>query len=303
MTAISPLAIYICYPFCRRKCAFCPRPVASVPAPTKRRYVAALMRELEASARAAAGQEVVALRVGGGQPGNANAQELIELLSCVRANYDVSKDAEFTLKVLPEPGHDVSAWLSMGFHRIDYAVGTTDPFLRNLLGLPPLEEIFFAPYDNIGAALAYGLPGQSEEDLLKSLSLVIEKGAKHITLWRFALSPNTPLWELYEKREGFVHCERRNIPSDDQVLEQFEAAKAMLNALGMAEYLPLRFAFAGYESRYEAIFASGEDLLGFGCFARSRFHGMRFKTTEFVDTYIANSPDFDKIAAEFAIVG
>lgn|GEM_PF-1712700 len=210
---------------------------------------------------------------------------------------------ELTLKALPEPGQDASGWHSAGFNRIDYAVGATDPFLRNLLGLPAIDGIHFAPHENVGASLAYGLPGQSAEELRKSLELVLRQGAKHVTLWRFSLFPGTPLAELYEKREGFSNCERRNLPTEEQAEEHLAAAREALKAAGLSEYLPLRFAFPGKESKYELHFAGGGDVLGFGCFARSRFHGMRFKNTEYVDDYIASSPDFYKITAEFAIVG
>lgn len=87
MTAHAPLALYVSYPFCRRRCAFCPRPVGGAPAPTKRRYTAALTREIESSSKAATGQEVAAVRFGGGQPGRAVTAELAGLVSCIRGHF------------------------------------------------------------------------------------------------------------------------------------------------------------------------------------------------------------------------
>ncbi|MGI6192688.1 MAG: hypothetical protein ACOYI3_03900 [Christensenellales bacterium] len=305
MTAYAPLALYVSYPFCKRKCAFCPRPVCSVPAPTRRRYLGALMREIESSAKAATGQQVAAVRFGGGQPCQATADELSEVIDCIRAHFDVLPNAEFTLKAQPEPQNSPSGWKAAGLDRVDYAVVTADPFLRNLLGLPPLhgEGLRLEPFENIGVILSFGLPGQTGEELTTSIHEALEQGAKHISLRPFALVPNTPLGALYEKRDGFANNERRNIPSKEQAEELLAFARAQLFSAGFSEYLPLHFALPGYESRFALNNAAGGDVLGFGCFARSNFHGMRIKNTEFVDVYIASSPDFDKITAEFAIVG
>lgn len=308
MPEYAPLALFISYPFCKRKCAFCPRPVCSAPAPTRRRYWDALIRELEASSKAAAGQEVCAVRFGGGQPCQASRGELSDVIGCIRANFSLSPEAEFTLKAQPEPpaGKSAADWLGAGFNRVDYSVVTTDPFARKLLGLVQLggDPECFEGCENAGAELSFGLPGQTAEDLKKTLGDVLSAGAKHITLWPFSLARNTPLGELYEKYPNrFLNCSKRSVPSKEQREEILSEAKGFLQNAEMREYLPLRFAAAGRESRFERACASGADVLGFGCFARSSFRGMRFENTEFVDVYIAHSPDFDKITAEFSIFG
>jgi len=308
MTEYAPLALFISYPFCKRKCAFCPRPVCSAPAPTRRRYLDALIMELEASSRAAVGQEVCAVRFGGGQPCQASCGELSDVIGCIRANFSLSPEAEITLKAQPEPppGKSAADWLDAGFNRIDYPIVTTDLFARKLLGLPQFGGDFacFSDCENAGAELSFGLPGQSAKDLKKSLGEILSAGAKHIALRPFSLSRNTPLGELYGKNpDRFLNCSRRSVPSEEQVQGLLNEAGAFLQSAGMREYLPLRFALPGRECRFERARASGADILGFGCFARSNFRGMRFENTEFVDVYIANSPDFDKIAAEFSIFG
>ena len=309
MSEHAPLALFVSYPFCKRKCAFCPRPVYSAPAPTRRRYLDALIKELEASSKAAAGQEVCAVRFGGGQPCQASVEELSNVLGCVRSNFSLSPHVEITLKAQPEPAENSAAgWLDAGFNRIDCPIVTTDPFARKLLGLPQLRGALgrfgFGGCENTGAELCFGLPGQTAGDLKEALFEILSLGAKHITLRPFSLSRDTPLGEFYGKHpDRFLNCPKRNIPSKEQAEELQNGAKAVLQSAKMQEYLPLRFAFPGWECRFERARAFGGDILGFGCFARSRFRGMRFGNTEFLDAYIANSPDFDKITAKLSIFG
>ncbi len=307
MSEYAPLALFVSYPFCKRKCSFCPRPVCSAPASTRRRYVDALLRELEASSKAAIGQEVCAIRIGGGQTSQASTGELADLTECIVSNYSLSPKAEVTLKVLPEPavGKIAGEWNDLGFNRIDYSVVTTDSSTRKLLGMPQLDANFGQPsgIENFGVSLSFGLPGQDSPALDAEIAAMLALGTKHIALKPFKLAANTPLGELYKKHLGkYEACSKRGIPTNEQTATMLNAAKNTLKGLGMVEYLPLRFALPGYECQFDGAIATGADVLGFGCNSRSRFRGIHFENTEFLDVYIANSPDFDKITSEFSIL-
>jgi len=306
MSDLAPLSLFICYPFCPRKCAFCARPVTASPTPTRRRYADALIRELESSSKGAGDQAVSSVLLGGGLPSLADPRELTDIVACVKQNYVLAPDAEITLKVLPDPANRkrYKGWLDAGFNRLDYSMFTGEPFIQRLLGrLCPGAEIYPSEgFDNIAVDLMFGLPGQTPEIMVKNLAEAVSAGASHIALHVFALENDTPLGTLYANNPAyFSDFPRRRFPTSDQNEETLQKAREAMRFAGMSEYLPLRFALPGRESRFELDRFSGGDVLGFGCFAKSRFHGISFTNTEFVDTYIANSPDFDKITAEYSI--
>ena len=117
MPGAGPLGLYIHVPFCAAICSYCNFNRGLLDDSLKRRYVAALTREIE---RRGDGSHVDSIFFGGGTPSLLSAEEVSRVLGACRAAFDVARDAETTLEMNPESCSriHVSALLDAGINRI-----------------------------------------------------------------------------------------------------------------------------------------------------------------------------------------
>src|SRR5512146_111833 len=97
-----PLALYVHFPWCVRKCPYCDFNSYTLHGELEeRRYVEALQRDLEGQAPEAAGREVISVFLGGGTPSLFSPSAVALLLDCARRHLALAADAEVTLEANP----------------------------------------------------------------------------------------------------------------------------------------------------------------------------------------------------------
>ena len=105
MSTLPPLSLYIHIPWCVRKCPYCDfnshEADGEVP---ERRYVDALISDLDHSLPKIWGRRVYSIFFGGGTPSLFSARAIDEILAAVRARVTLDVEAEITLEAcIPHP--------------------------------------------------------------------------------------------------------------------------------------------------------------------------------------------------------
>src|SRR5579862_7704213 len=103
------LAIYVHIPFCAKHCAYCDfnTYVEKAQSAVVRETVEAICRDIETSAREAAGDETIGARpvptvfFGGGTPTFMSGEQLVRILRTVRDHFDMMPDAEVSSEANP----------------------------------------------------------------------------------------------------------------------------------------------------------------------------------------------------------
>ena len=97
-----PLSLYVHLPWCVRKCPYCDfnSHTAGAAAP-KRRYLDALLVDLQTESARAPGREIQSVFLGGGTPSLFSPDEINELLNGVRDFFNVSPNVEITMEANP----------------------------------------------------------------------------------------------------------------------------------------------------------------------------------------------------------
>ena len=97
-----PLSIYVHLPWCVRKCPYCDfnSHTAGDAAP-KERYINALLKDLAAESKRAAGRAIYSVFLGGGTPSLFSPQEMDKILTGVRARFGMVEDVEVTMEANP----------------------------------------------------------------------------------------------------------------------------------------------------------------------------------------------------------
>jgi len=103
LTALPPLALYIHFPWCEKKCPYCDfnshQVKDGVQGFDEERYIKALITDLETELPRIWGRQVHSIFIGGGTPSLLSPTGMNDLLSAIRARVNLEPGAEITKHV------------------------------------------------------------------------------------------------------------------------------------------------------------------------------------------------------------
>lgn len=281
------MGIYIHVPFCAKKCAYCDfyslTDDASMDA-----YVKALCVDFRRSRTDLAGASVDTVYFGGGTPGLLGHKRLAQLLKKLRSNFEITADAEITLETNPATltGEDYAKLVRAGFNRISFGVQSLDDGELATLGRIHTSEdaraavkaARTAGFQNISIDIMFGLPGQSEESLGRTLSEAIALEPEHISFYGLKIEEGTPFHEMRDKLD---------LPDEDLYAKLYLLGAEKLTSAGYSHYEISNFAKPGLESRHNLRYWKLNEYIGFGPAAHSYLNNTRYGITRDLNGYIS----------------
>lgn len=284
--------IYVHIPFCARKCPYCGffsvTEANGIPA-----YFEALKKEiLEQPVICSAEVEgdVETVYFGGGTPSYVEAEYVCEAFRYLREMFSIS-EGEFTIEANPNSLDEGKArmYREAGFNRISIGVQSLhDDVLKTLGRLHDRQEALDAiacakkaGFENISCDLILGVPGQREEDLYEDAQILIDAGAKHISMYSLMIEEGTPYEKLYGDRlDEFV--------DEDLERRMYHGLRAFLARKGLVPYEISNCAYEGYESRHNLSYWKGREYYAFGAGAHGYLNSERFAHPESVEEYVSD---------------
>lgn len=286
---VVPRAAYVHIPFCRTICVYCDFNTYAGKERLIGEYVAALARELEASARASVVAPLRTVYFGGGTPSLLSVSQVRRLLEALRRACGVEPGAEVTLEA--NPGTFGRAYLealvALGLTRLSLGVQSLDDeTLRRLArthnAATAIEAIGLARaagVRSVSADLIYGLPWQTAERWQQDLRRVLASEPDHVSLYALTVESGTPLHTLVARG-------RWHVPDADAVADMYEAALAPLERAGYVHYEVSNWARPGHESRHNLTYWRNEAYLGCGAGAHSYVRGRRAHNVRSIEEYV-----------------
>jgi oxygen-independent coproporphyrinogen-3 oxidase len=203
-------SLYLSVPFCPTRCAYCSFVSSSVEKTMKLipQYVELLCKEIEAAAKQAEklNLHLVSVYMGGGTPTTLTAQQLDQVLSCVKRSFDFSLCREYTVEA-GRPDTITSEKLAVlkkwGTDRISINPQTLNDRVLEVIGrrhtAKQTREAFLmarkAGFENINMDLIVGLPGESVESFYDTLNTLLEWAPESITVHDLALKRSSRLYQ------------------------------------------------------------------------------------------------------------
>ena len=283
-----PLGIYIHIPFCRSKCQYCD--FYSVTTKEDRLlddYLDAICEHIREAGMLAPNYLVDTIYFGGGTPTFFGADGMAAILTAVRKNFDVARDAEITFEANPDSVSNrlLRRLRSEGFNRVSLGIQCDNDEILKKLGRPhnyeqavtAVQRIRRFGFKNLSLDLMYGLPGQSLQDWERTLQNVLKLTPEHISCYGLKVEEGTPLYEYQE------FC---NLADDDTQADMYLAAVEILRQHGYRQYEVSNFCKRGNVSRHNLKYWNGGEYLGFGPDASSDFGGRRFVIIRDLQGYI-----------------
>jgi putative oxygen-independent coproporphyrinogen III oxidase len=263
--------IYVHFPYCAHHCPYCDFAVTTERPPEGRRYLAALLAELEVRASAFDGLAPVSVYLGGGTPSLWDPDEVAALLAALRARLALPAAAEVTIEANPESTDRarLRAWRAAGVNRVSVGVQSFDEGVLAKLGRrhgPDAAERAIREaaeeLGNVSVDLIYGARRSTVEIARADAARAAAAGAAHVSAYALTLDPEimaeeVPLARM--RREG-----RLPLPSDDEVAAQAAAIRASLRRAGLRRYEISNFARPGLESAHNRLYWTAESYLGLG---------------------------------------
>ncbi|MDR1853865.1 MAG: radical SAM family heme chaperone HemW, partial [Azoarcus sp.] len=259
-----PLALYVHFPWCVRKCPYCdfnshaPR-AGEIPFEA---WVDAVVGDLEASLPQVWGRRVGSVFIGGGTPSLLPAGELERLLDALRARLLLSPGAEITLEA--NPGTVEAArfrdFRAAGVTRLSLGAQSFDDGLLRAIGrihdgdeARAALEAATACFERVNVDLMFALPGQTAAMALADVETALEFGVGHLSCYHLTLEPNTP----------FAH-DPPALPDEDAAADMQDAIEARLAAAGFEHYEVSAYARAGQSCAHNLNYWTFGDYLGLG---------------------------------------
>ena len=294
MPDAGDLGLYVHVPFCAAICGYCNFNRGLLDEDLKRRYVAALTREIE---RSGDGRRVDSIFFGGGTPSLLAVEEVARVLEACSGAFDVAPGAETTLEMNPESCRidQVSALLEAGINRISLGVQSFDDGELARLGrmhtAEQAREAFAAIREagcgNVSLDLMLWLPAQSRAGCAASVEALVALAPDHASLYMLELYPNAPLREEAARR-GWSQA------PDEDAAAMYLDAFSMTDAAGYEQYEISNLARPGRRSRHNLKYWRDGEWQGFGCGAHSTRSGVRWKnvseTARYVDAIEQGAP-------------
>ena len=291
-------------PFCKAKCTYCNFASGVFGAERIDGYVQRVCGEIAATRERVAGlvrmaetAEFPALAdsvyLGGGTPSLLEAEQLRRLFAVLRAEFEVTKDAEVTLECAPGQLREqtLEEMLRQGMNRVSFGVQSFVDREAAAVGrlhtrkmcLSEIGRLRAAGVGNINVDLIAGLPRQTAASWRESVETAIESEVPHVSVYMLEVDEESRLGremlKAVNREPGAGNREQgtgnrlkygaSEVPSEDEIAEWYGAACEWLEAAGVKQYEISNFAREGHASRHNMKYWRREPYVGYGLDAHS----------------------------------
>lgn len=300
-----PFGIYIHVPFCATRCGYCD---FNTYTPTElggsnpEGWLAALRVELALAAARVGAVPVQTVFVGGGTPSLLGIAGLGAVLDAVRDNFELAAGAEVTTEANPESTSPefFAALREAGYSRVSLGMQSVAPHVLAVLdrthspGRAPgaAAEARAAGFEHVNIDLIYGTPGESDDDLRRSVDAAVQAGVDHVSGYALVVEEGTAL--ARRVRRGEVAA-----PDDDVLAQRYELLDTQLSEAGFEWYEVSNWSRPGGECRHNLGYWDGGEWWGAGPGAHGFLGATRWWNIKHPNAYAQALTDGQLPVADF----
>ncbi|MFI5511056.1 radical SAM family heme chaperone HemW [Mycobacterium sp. NPDC051804] len=307
--ALTPgraFGIYVHVPFCAARCGYCDFNTytpAELGGTNPDSWLVALRAELALAAdRLGSTPDVDTVFVGGGTPSLLGGPGLAAVLDAIRAHFTLAPDAEVTTEANPE---STSPQLfehlrTAGFTRVSLGMQSVAPHVLAVLdrvhspgrALEAARDARAAGFEHVNLDLIYGTPGETDDDLLRSVDAAVEAEVDHVSAYALVVEDGTAL--ARRVRRGEVRQ-----PDNDELAHRYELIDARLSDAGMGWYEVSNWCLPRGECRHNVGYWDGGEWWGAGPGAHGYVGSTRWWNVKHPNAYAQSLADGMLPVADF----
>jgi len=304
---VTDLSLYVHFPFCVHRCAYCDFNAFAAARVPRKAYAAALLREFELRLADldATSARVRTIYFGGGTPSLWGPRGIGEFLDAIATRVLFDTTAEITVEVNPgtlERG-SLRGFATAGVNRVSMGVQSFDAQrLRALDRVHGSDEALAAARQlarliasgalrSASIDLIHGGFDQTVEDFHRDVDRFLSLDLPHLSAYGLTVEAGTPLHARVARAEA-------PIPDEATQAEILRELPEWLTPAGIARYEVSNHARAGHESHHNRAYWHGAPYLAIGAgahgfltrdLARTRTDdiGIRYGNLRSVPSYLA----------------
>jgi putative oxygen-independent coproporphyrinogen III oxidase len=293
MTRGGAFGIYVHVPFCATRCGYCDFNTytpGELGGANPDGWLAAVRRELQLGAAQLPAPVVDTVFVGGGTPSLLGGSGLAAVLDAVRDAFALAPDAEVTTEANPESTSPefFDQIRGAGYTRVSLGMQSAAAHVLRLLdrthspgrAVAAAGEASAAGFDHVNLDLIYGTPGETDDDLCRSVDAVIGAGVDHLSAYALVVEDGTALARRVRRGEMAA-------VDDDVLAARYELLDGMVRAAGFDWYEVSNWSRPGGECRHNLGYWGGGQWWGAGPGAHGFIGATRFWNAKHPNAYAA----------------
>ena len=285
----KPMGLYVHIPFCASKCDYCDFVSYAMDEEAQKYYLDALMLEIDKQKMKFYDKKFDSLYIGGGTPSVVFDGFIKKLSEKIFSSFSFAEKSEFTIEINPASftKEKLMEYCQAGVNRISVGVQCLDErllashgrFQSNIQVQETFSLLKESKFENVSADIMIGLPNQSEESVMETLSFLIKHNVKHISAYTIQVEKYTNLYN------NISSGKMKKMP-DKRVAALYKKIASELNSAGFKRYEISNYARPCFESKHNQKYWDGTNYLGLGVSAHSFLDNHRICNTKRLDIYI-----------------
>lgn len=265
-----PLALYLHWPWCVRKCPYCDFNSHAIPQGLDDvAYVDLVLRDLSHWIGRTEGRPISSVFIGGGTPSLMSGHAVDKLLSGAHRMFGFTSDCEITLEANPGTTDEsrFKAFKSAGVNRISIGVQSfMNEKLQTLGRIHSSDDARRAAqhagdvFGNFNLDLMFALPGETHDEVATEVETAVQLGATHLSFYQLTIEPGT----------AFAKRLPAGLPDDDTCADMSDLVIERLTSAGFDHYEVSGYAKPGKRCRHNLNYWQFGDYLAAGAGAHGK---------------------------------
>lgn len=265
-----PLALYLHWPWCVRKCPYCDFNSHAIPQGLDEvAYVDLVLRDLSHWIGRTEGRPISSVFIGGGTPSLMSGHAVDKLLSGANRMFGFTSDCEITLEANPGTTDEsrFKAFKSAGVNRISIGVQSfMNEKLQTLGRIHSSDDARRAAqhagevFRNFNLDLMFALPGETHDEVATEVETAVQLGATHLSFYQLTIEPGT----------AFAKRLPAGLPDDDTCADMSDLVIERLTSAGFDHYEVSGYAKPGKRCRHNLNYWQFGDYLAAGAGAHGK---------------------------------
>jgi putative oxygen-independent coproporphyrinogen III oxidase len=273
MTEPNTVALYVHWPFCKKKCPYCDFNSHVREGVDQAAWRAGLLRELGYWRERTGARALTSIFFGGGTPSLMPPETVATIIDAATTHWTADAAIEITLEANPTSveAANFTALRDAGVNRVSLGVQSLRPEALQFLGREHSAHEAMAAvalaariFDRYSFDLIYALPGQTLAGWEAELREALAHARGHLSLYQLTIEPNTAFHHQYHVGKSFA------LPEEGLAADLYALTQSIMEEAGMPAYEISNHAAPGQESRHNLSYWRSDSYLGVGPGAHGR---------------------------------
>ena len=269
---MSPLAVYIHWPYCARICPYCDFNVYKSKGEAGDDLVAAIALDLKYWRGVTGPRNLTSIHFGGGTPSLMTPAQIEALIGACQDLWTAAPDIEIGLEANPDDGapEKWAGYKEAGLNRLSVGIQSFDDatlkFLgRNHDGAAARRALDLACdiFDNVSADLIFGHRGQTEAAWQSDLDIALSRPITHLSAYQLTIEDGTAFGRAARRGKALDVNEDMSAALYDMTMQRLKSA-------GFTHYEVSNYERSDSRSAHNMAYWTGLDYVGVGPGAHGR---------------------------------